>query len=87
MPPQLAPVNPPLGPLPTRPDFYRPEQATLEMKEKVFSISGDDFTVKTVDEGSGGVTDVLKCKGKAISARDKKKFTDMQENELFTVRL
>merc|ERR1712029_810091 len=83
MPPQLAPVNPPLGPRPASADFYRPQQVTLEMKEKVFSLSGDDFTVKTVDEGN--ITDVCQCKGKAISARDKKKFTDMQGNELFTL--
>lgn len=50
------------------------------MKEKVFSISGDDFTIKTA-EGQ----DVCICKGKAISARGKKKFLDMQENELFTL--
>ncbi|KAI6801497.1 hypothetical protein KC332_g6838 [Hortaea werneckii] len=83
MPPQLAPVNPPLGPRPATADFFRPQQVTLEMKEKVFSLSGDDFTVKTADEGN--VTDVCQCKGKAISARDKKKFTDMQGNELFTL--
>lgn len=37
------------------------------MKEKVFSLSGDDFTVKTV-EGR----EVCKCKGKVMSVRDKK---------------
>ncbi|TKA21673.1 hypothetical protein B0A50_08762 [Salinomyces thailandicus] len=54
------------------------------MKEKVFSLSGDDFTVKTVDSGDQ-VHDICTCKGKAISARDKKKFTDMQGQELFTL--
>jgi uncharacterized protein YxjI len=38
-------------------------------------------TVKTVD----GI-DVCKCHGKVISARDKKKFTDMANNEIFTLK-
>lgn len=58
-----------------------PHQVTLAMKEKVFSLSGDDFTVQTAD-GVG----VVVCKGKALSVRDRKVFTDMQGNELFTVK-
>ncbi len=37
------------------------------MKEKAFSLTGDDFTVKTVS----GV-DICKCKGKLLSLSDKK---------------
>jgi hypothetical protein len=37
------------------------------MKEKVFSLSGDDFTVETVDG-----TKVCKCKGKVMSISDRK---------------
>lgn len=49
MAPHLTPFNPPLGPQPANAHFYSPSQTTLQMKEKVFSLSGDDFTVKTVD--------------------------------------
>ena len=80
MPPTLNPVQPPLGPQPPNAKFYTPNQVTLAMKEKVFSLSGDDFTVKTA-EGMN----VCKCKGKVFSARDKKMFSDMQENEIFTL--
>lgn len=76
----LAPFSPPLGAQPARAPLYLPNPVTLCMKEKVFSLSGDDFTVQTV-EGA----DILKVKGKVISMRDKKKFTDMAGEELFTL--
>ena len=79
-PPSLVPVQPPLGPQPPSNKFYNPHQVTLALKEKVFSISGDDFTVRTA-EGQ----DIVKVKGKLISLRDSKKFTDMAENEVFTL--
>lgn len=78
--PSLAPIQPPLGPQPPNAKLYTPHQATLALKEKVFSLSGDDFTIKTAE----GIS-ICKCKGKMISLRDKKKFTDMQENEIFTL--
>ncbi len=55
----LAPFNPPLGP---NQMFCQPNEQTLQMKEKVFSLTGDDFTVTTV----AGVQ-VCKCKGKVLS--------------------
>lgn len=78
---ELAPFQPPLGPQPPNPAFYSPQTTTLQMKEKVFSLSGDDFTVHTVDG-----LEVCKVKGKVMSFRDSKKFTDMQGNELFNVK-
>ena len=60
----LAPFNPPLGP---NVKFCVPQETTLHMKEKVFSLTGDDFTVKT----TAGV-EVCKCKGKVLSISDKK---------------
>ena len=60
----LAPFDPPLGPLP---QFFQPTEQTLQMKEKVFSLTGDDFSVTTV----AGIH-VCKCKGKVISLRDAK---------------
>ena len=80
MAPHLAPFNPPLGPQPNSAHFYSPNTTTLQMKEKVFSLTGDDFSVKTTD----GI-DVCKCKGKVVSVRDKKKFTDNTGKEIFTL--
>ena len=54
----LAAFNPPLGPLVSQ---CHPDAVTLHMKEKAFSLTGDDFTVKTV----AGV-EVCKCKGKGV---------------------
>lgn len=50
------------------------------MKEKVFSLSGDDFTVADVNE-----TPILKVKGKVVSLSGKKTFTDLQGQELFVL--
>jgi hypothetical protein len=60
----LTPFNPPLGP---NPKYCFPEENVLNMKEKAFSLSGDDFTIKTVS----GV-EVCRCKGKVLSVSDKK---------------
>ncbi|KAK3669973.1 hypothetical protein LTR78_010145 [Recurvomyces mirabilis] len=81
MAPHLAPFQPPLGPQPANAHIYSPHQVTLQMKEKVFSLSGDDFTIRTVDG-----LDVCTCHGKMVSARDRKKFTDMAGNDLFTLK-
>ena len=80
-PPSLAPIQPALGPQPPSNKFYNPHQVTLAMKEKVFSITGDDFTVRTA-EGQ----DILKVKGKYITIHGSKKFSDMAENEIFTLQ-
>lgn len=77
MPPALTAVNPALGPQPPNPKYYQPQEVTLAMREKVFSLTGDDFTVKTVDG-----MDVMKCKAKLVSLHGKKKFSDMQDNEI-----
>ena len=50
------------------------------MKEKVFSLSGDDFTVTDVNE-----TPILKVKGKVVSLSGKKTFTDLNGQELFVL--
>jgi hypothetical protein len=63
----LAAFNPPLGPLISQ---CHPEPVTLHMKEKAFSLTGDDFTVKTADG-----LEVCKCKGKMLSISDKKSKT------------
>jgi len=60
----LAPFNPPLGP---NQRFCEPTEQTLQMREKVFSLTGDDFTVTTV----AGI-EVCRCKGKVLSISDSK---------------
>ena len=37
----ITPFNPPLGPQPANAAFYSPEPTTLQMKEKILSLSGD----------------------------------------------
>ncbi|TKA80401.1 hypothetical protein B0A55_01890 [Friedmanniomyces simplex] len=81
MAPHLSPCTPALGPQPVSAQLYSPNQTTLVMKEKVFSLTGDDFTVRTVDG-----LDICKCKGKMVSAHDSKKFTDTTGTELFTLK-
>jgi hypothetical protein len=61
----LAAFTPPLGP---NAKFCFPQETTLHMKEKAFSLTGDDFIVKTV----AGL-EVCKCKGKILSISDKKR--------------
>ncbi|RSH83779.1 hypothetical protein EHS25_005394 [Saitozyma podzolica] len=77
-PAQLHPVNPPLG---VFPQFCVNVPTTLVLKEKAFSFSGDDFAVKD----SNGVP-VVRCKGKALSFRDRKVITDSVGKPLFHLR-
>jgi uncharacterized protein YxjI len=81
MSPSIAAFNPPLGPQPANPAFYSPSPSVLQMKEKILSLSGDDFTITTT---SG--SPVCRCKGKVFSLHGSKAFTDMQGNEIFTLK-
>lgn len=60
----MTPFNPPLG---VYPEMARAEPTLLAIKEGVMSLSGDDFSVKD----QNGHT-VVKCKGKAMSMRERK---------------
>jgi hypothetical protein len=60
----LPTFNPPLG---VHPQFCFPEENVLHMKEKAFSLSGDNFTIKTADGH-----EICRCKGKVMSISDKK---------------
>jgi hypothetical protein len=60
----LTPFNPVLGP---NPKYCFPEENVLQMREKAFSLSGDDFTIKTANGA-----EICKCKGKVMSISDKK---------------
>lgn len=61
----LAPVNPAVAVFTS---FVAQGPVTLVLREKVFSLSGDDFSVK--DAATGRT--VVKCKGKVVSFRDRK---------------
>ncbi|KIW21128.1 hypothetical protein PV08_01708 [Exophiala spinifera] len=74
----LAPFHPPLG---INQAFCRPHEETLQMKEKILSLSGDDFEVTTV---SG--LHLCRCNGKVFSISGAKRFIDMQGNEIFTLK-
>jgi hypothetical protein len=73
----LAPFNPPIGP---NIKFCVPQETTLHMKEKIFSLTGDNFTVKT----TAGV-EVCKCKGKVLSISDKKRRAHKHANSVLLV--
>lgn len=60
----LASFHPALGP---NPKYCFPEENVLQMREKAFSLSGDDFTIKTANGA-----EICKCKGKVMSISDKK---------------
>ncbi|KAJ7617187.1 tubby C-terminal-like domain-containing protein [Roridomyces roridus] len=61
--------------------FCAQQPITLVLKEKVWSFSGDDFSVK---DQFGNV--VVRCQGKALSWSDKKEFSDSQGRPLFTLK-
>lgn len=60
----LQAFNPPLG---VHPQFCFPVEQVLHMKEKVFSLGGDNFTIKTADG-----QEICTCKGKVMSISDRK---------------
>ena len=76
--PQLPPVPTTLGVFKA---FYAQQCTTLMLREKMFSWSGDDFEVKTVDGQP-----ILKVHGALLSASGRKEVMDMQGRHLFTLR-
>jgi len=54
----------------------------LAMKEKVLSLSGDDFTITDKESGQP----MYKIHGKAFSMRDKKKLLDVHGNMIGTIK-
>lgn len=63
------------------PNFIARQSETLVLKEKVLSISGDDFSIKTLDGRP-----IFKVHGEVFSMSGRKKVVDMQGNHLFTIR-
>lgn len=63
----LAPLTPQQVPVGVHPPFTYGQEITLLLKEKVFSFSGDDFSVKDVN---GNV--IFRLDGRTMSLRGKK---------------
>jgi len=61
--------------------FAFPQPVTLVLKEKIFSFSGDDFTITDVNG-----TSYFKCKGKAFSIREKKVLYDLYNKPLLSIK-
>lgn len=61
----LSPIHPAVAVFPA---FIAQGPTTLVLREKVFSLTGDDFSVK--DAATGNT--VVRCKGKVLSFRDRK---------------
>lgn len=80
---QLQPYPSPLG-------FFshfhvQPPGATLEIKEKSISLSGDSFDICVVHP-DGQRVPIFKVKGEAMSLSGRKHVSDMQGNHLFDLR-
>jgi uncharacterized protein YxjI len=63
------------------PEYIAQKSEQLVIKEKVFSLSGDSFTVKTVDGRP-----IVQVKGEVLSLSGRKHVSDMQGLPLFDIR-
>lgn len=81
-PPALDAVKPTLGPQPESGKFYRGNGVALAMKDKVFTLTGDDFIVRMVDG-----EDVVKCKTKFVGVHRRKKIVDLEGNDVVCLTL
>jgi len=61
--------------------FVNEQPVTLLLKEKIRSLSGDDFTIKDLNDVS-----YFKCKGKTFNFKDKKLVVDLYDTPLFTIK-
>jgi len=75
---QLIPYPKQLGLFPS---FFAAQREDVVLKEKIFSMSGDNFSIKLV---SG--QPLFQVEGRVFSMSGRKKFMDMQGNHLFTIR-
>ncbi|GMK53462.1 hypothetical protein CspeluHIS016_0100480 [Cutaneotrichosporon spelunceum] len=78
-PAQLAPANPPIA---VFPNHVAQQPTTLVLKEKVFSLTGDSFSVKNAATGQT----VVKVAGKLLTLRDRKQVTDASGHPLYSLR-
>jgi uncharacterized protein YxjI len=62
-------------------NYIARQSESLVLKERVLSLSGDSFSIKTLDG-----RDILQVKGEALSLSKRKIVMDMQGNPMFTIR-
>ncbi|KAF7503100.1 hypothetical protein GJ744_004309 [Endocarpon pusillum] len=62
-------------------NYIAHQSESLVLKERVLSLSGDSFSIKTLDG-----RDMLQVKGEAFSLSGRKTVMDMQGNHIFTIR-
>lgn len=75
---QIAPFPRPLG---IFKPYHAPHPETLVLKEKIMSLSGDSFDIKTIDGRP-----VFRVQGNAFSLSGRKEVMDTAGNTLFTIR-
>jgi len=63
------------------PRFVFRTPVTLILREKIFSFSGDDFSIKDVND-----VEYFRCKGKAFSIRDKKILYDLYQKPILNIQ-
>lgn len=73
----LPPVPTPIGIFPA---LFAQQSETLILKEKVLSLTGDDFHIKLAN----GMP-ILRVEGKVMSISGRKKLFDEQGNHLFDI--
>jgi len=76
--PQLQPLAAAIG---IFTPFIAQQSETLILKEKVLSLSGDSFSIKTIDGRA-----LFQVKGSVMSLSGRKLVTDMAGKDLFTIR-
>jgi len=61
--------------------FIFRQPLTLILREKIFSFSGDDFSIKDANN-----VEYFKCKGKAFNIRDKKILYDLYQKPILNIQ-
>lgn len=72
---------PPSEPLGLFEQFVAHQDESIVLKERVMSLSGDSFSIKTI---SG--KPLMQVQGKTFSMSGRKMFTDMKGKHIFTLR-
>ncbi|OUM62308.1 hypothetical protein PIROE2DRAFT_44426 [Piromyces sp. E2] len=76
------PIQPPKNDIVgIEPRFVFRNPLTLILREKIFSFSGDDFSIKDINN-----VEYFRCKGKALSIRDKKILYDLYQKPILNIQ-
>lgn len=78
---QMAQLPPSPQPLGVFRNYIARQTESLVIRERVMSLSGDSFDIKTIDG-----RDILQVKGEAFSLSGRKSVMDVHGNHLFTIR-